>query len=114
MSTAARSAYRRDAVFAAFLALVLSTGVLGVLLLNTSMQQQSQAMVRSHERLAELAEQAQLLQTDLDWTSDPSRLAAKARALRLRPVQRVQYVRVTKSGDRISERRRAASRAHGG
>jgi hypothetical protein len=118
VTRSARSARRRDTAFAFCLALVLATGVLGVLLLNTSMQQQAQAMTRSHQRLSTLAEQVQRLQTAIDWASDPQRLAARARALRLRPVHRLEFVRAARPGDRVtrrvSERRPAAGRGRAG
>jgi Tfp pilus assembly protein PilV len=101
------SSARRDGLFAGCLALVLGFGVLGVLLLNTSMQQQAQAMARSHERLAALTEQVQRLRTELDWASDPAALAARARELRLRPAKRIDFVRV-------SGRTPAAGRARAG
>jgi hypothetical protein len=95
----------REAAFAACLALVLAVGVLGVLLLNTTMQQQADAIARQHQRIAALTQQAQNLRTALDWQSDPARLAAGARELRLRPVKRIEFV---------SARRRAGSRARAG
>ena len=91
----------REAAFAACLALVLSVGVLGVLLLNTVMQQQADRIARQYQRIASLNHKAQELQTALDWQTDPTRLAAKAHALKLRPIKRVDFV---------SARRRAAAR----
>jgi hypothetical protein len=95
----------REAAFAACLALVLSIGVLGVLMLNTAMQQQADRIARQHQRIAALAQEAQELETTLDWQSNPARLEAKAKELRLRPVKRVSFV---------SARRLAGARAHAG
>lgn len=100
------TAARREAAYAAFLTLVLSAGVLGVLLLNTAMQQQALTLARSHARLAELAGQLQTLQTQLDWTSDPAALADRAHRLRLRPVKEVQYLRLTEKQRRTTSRGR--------
>ena len=105
---------RREMAFAMCLALVLGMGVLGVLLLNTSMQQQSRAIADSHVRLDALTQHVQALRTTLDWTSDPAALARQARELRLRPVRRVEYVRLTRTGQRVSVRLPEAGRAHGG
>ena len=109
------SVRRRDAAFAAFLTLVLSAGVLGVLLLNTATQQQSVAMSHAHARLAALAEQLQALQAQLDWAADPAALAARAQRLQLRPVKQVDYVRLGPSGvrsvSRVSVRTRAGGQA---
>ena len=101
-------------MFAACLALVLTAGVLGVLLLNTSMQQQAMAVARSHARLAALTDELQTLQARLDWTSDPAMLAARAHRLRLRPVKRVDYVRLSEGRSTVSGRTPAAGRARGG
>jgi hypothetical protein len=84
---------------------VLTFGVLGVLLLNTVMQQQADQIARQHQRIAALTQAAQELKTALDWQSDPARLDAKAKALRLRPVKRIGFV---------SPPRLAASRARAG
>ena len=109
---------RHDAAFAAFLALVLSAGVLGVLLLNTATQQQSVAMSRAHVRLAALTDELQALQATLDWAADPAALAARAERLRLRPVKRVDYVRlgsdVGRPGSRLSARTPAGGRGRAG
>ena len=95
----------REAAFAACLALVLAFGVLGVLMLNTVMQQQADHIARQHQRIVELAQRAQQLETALDWQTDPARLAAKAKELYLRPVKRIEFVK---------PRRPAGARAHAG
>lgn len=84
---------------------MLTVGVLGVLLLNTVMQQQADRIARERQHIAWLTQQAHELETALDWQSDPARLAAQARALRLRPVKRIEFV---------SALRRGAPRAHAG
>ena len=105
MATVAATPRGREAAFAACLALVLTIGVLGVLLLNTAMQQQADRIARQHQRIASLTQKTQELQASLDWQTDPTRLAARAHALKLRPINRVDFV---------SERRPAAARAHAG
>jgi cell division protein FtsB len=105
MATGTTAPRGREAAFAACLALVLTIGVLGVLLLNTVMQQQADRIAQQHQRIAKLTQQAEQLRTALDWQSDPVRLAVQARALRLRPVKRIEFV---------SARPRAAERARAG
>jgi hypothetical protein len=104
------AARRRDTAFACCLALVLGFGVLGVLLLNTSMQQQADRLALQRQQVAALQAQAQVIRLDLDLTSDPNTLAAQARRLHLRPTLTVKYVR-TKG---LSERRRGAARGPAG
>ena len=102
---------RRDVAFAAFLALVLGIGVLGVLLLNTAMQQQAHRLAVQHDQLAELSLEAQTLRADLHWAADPHRLETMARELHLRPATKVRYVdpRASKR-TAATERKREASR----
>ena len=95
----------REAAFAACLAVVLTVGVLGVLLLNTAMQQQADRIAQQHQRVATLTQKARELQTSLDWQTDPTRLAARARTMKLRPIKQIDFV---------SARRPAAARAHAG
>lgn len=83
---------RREAAFALCLALVLAVGAVGVLLLNTAMQQQSRTLAAQHEKLSALALQAQQLRTRLDRIDQPARLAAHARRLHLRPAARVRFI----------------------
>ena len=113
MSTAAPG--RRDVAFAAFLALVLGFGVLGVLLLNTSMQQQAHRLAVQHDKLADLSLKAQTLRTELDLAADPRRLETLARQLRLRPATKVHYVDPRASRkNAASERRPGAGRDRAG
>lgn len=79
-------------MFAAVVVLVLAVGVVGVLLLNTALQQQSDWMAVQHQRIAALQQRVQELHQRLDWASDPARLANRARALHLRPVTRIEFV----------------------
>src|SRR3954469_4813302 len=105
MTTGTARPRGREAAFAACLALVLTIGVLGVLLLNTVMQQQADEIAGQHQRIADLTQRAQELKTSLDRQSDPARLAAEAKSLRLRPVTRLAFV---------NARRPAAVRVHAG
>jgi hypothetical protein len=106
---------RRDVAFAAFLALVLGVGVLGVLLLNTSMQQQANRLALQHDKLAALSLQAQTLRAELDLAADPHRLQMLARVLRLRPATKVRYVDPrTSRKNVVSERRPGAGRDRAG
>lgn len=112
---------RRDSAYAGCLAFVLAVGVLGVLLLNMSMQQQARRMAQEHQRVTALASRAQTLQLGLDLTTSPEVLAAKARLLHLRPARTVRYVGVAaartvgaREKRRLSGRKRGAGRDHGG
>ncbi|MBV9293876.1 MAG: hypothetical protein JO222_15645 [Frankiales bacterium] len=109
-STATSPPSRRDVAYAACLALVLGIGVLGVLLLNTAMQQQARQLTRVQQHIAALTEQAQLLQADVDRNRDPQLLAQRARALHLRPARNVLFL--TPAG--VSRPRGAAGRGHAG
>ena len=71
----------RDLLFVACLTTVLTVGVLGVLLLNTAMQQQSDRMALQRQHVASLLGQAQQLRTQIDKLSTPQQLAARARRL---------------------------------
>ena len=99
----------RDAAFVLCLTLVLTVGVVGVLLLNTSMQQQSDRLDLQREQVATLTTTVQQLRTKLDRTADPARLAARARRLHMRPAPRPQFVSM-----QLSERSPAAARVHAG
>jgi len=79
----------RDSVWAATLALLLAVGILGVLLLNTSTQTQADNIATAKQRLADLTLHAQVLQMAADQEEAPSVLAARARALRMRPATSV-------------------------
>jgi hypothetical protein len=90
-----------------FLAALLTAGVVGVLLLNTAMQRQSDLIAGQRERVSDLQQHARSLSARLDRLADPALLAARATALHLRPAKRIRYVEV-------SGRRPAGPRAHGG
>jgi hypothetical protein len=98
---------------------VLAIGVLGVLLLNTAMQQQADRLATQHQRMSTLAQRVQELRTQLDWQSDPSQLAARAQQLHLRPVLHLRFVsalpkHTPKGRARVSQSRPGAGQAHGG
>lgn len=81
----------RDALFVICLATVLTVGVVGVLLLNTAMQQQSDQMTLQRQQLASLSDQAQQLRTDIDQLATPQSLAERARRLHMKPVKRLRF-----------------------
>ena len=87
-----RSQHRRDAVYAATLAVLLGVGILAVLLLNTAMQTQADRIATTKHQLADLTLRAQVLQTATDEANAPAVLAARARLLHLRPATRVAIV----------------------
>ena len=81
----------RDALFVVCLATVLTIGVVGVLLLNTAMQQQSDQMTVQRQQIASLTDQAQQLRTNIDRLATPQSLAARARRLHMQPVKRLRF-----------------------
>jgi hypothetical protein len=81
----ARSPSRREVVYALALGLVLGVGVLGVLVLNTLMQQQARTIATQQAALGALALEQQTLQLRLDATDNPRALARRAAALHMRP-----------------------------
>ncbi|HET6817331.1 MAG TPA: hypothetical protein VFH66_08935 [Mycobacteriales bacterium] len=101
----------RDLLFVVCLTTVLSIGVVGVLLLNTAMQQQSDRMTLQRQKIASLTDQAEQLRTDLDRLATPQSLAARARRLHMQPVT---HLRFTVTGSVVSRRTRAGSRSHAG
>lgn len=110
-----RAPTRRDVAFAAFLSLVLGIGVLGVLLLNTAMQQQSHLLAVQHDKLDQLSIEAQSLRAELLRAADPHRLETLARELRLRPATKVRYVDPrTKRESSTTAPRQAAGRDRAG
>ena len=111
----------RDLLFVGCLTTVLTIGVLGVLLLNTAMQQQSDRMAIQRQRIAAMTEQAQQIRTEIDRLATPQQLATRARRLHMQPVTRLRFtatgVAVTGSAvtkAKVSPRTRAAARTHGG
>ncbi|HET7312177.1 MAG TPA: hypothetical protein VFJ17_12725 [Mycobacteriales bacterium] len=101
----------RDLLFVVCLTTVLTIGVVGVLLLNTAMQQQSDRMTLQRQQIATLSDQAQQLRTDIDRLSTPQSLAARARRLHMQPVNRLRF---TVTGAAVSRRTPAGSRNHAG
>ncbi|MBV9099046.1 MAG: hypothetical protein JO079_13410 [Frankiaceae bacterium] len=76
---------RREAAYAVTLGLVLGLGVLGVLALNTLMQQQARTIAAQQAELGALALRTQTVQLQLDALDNPRELARRAQALRMRP-----------------------------
>ncbi len=76
---------RREFFYALTLGLVLGLGVLGVLVLNTLMQQQARTIAGQQAGLAALALKQQTLQLQLDAADNPRALARRAAALHMRP-----------------------------
>jgi len=99
----------RDLLFVVCLTTVLTLGVLGVLLLNTAMQQQSDRMAVQRQRVADLILQAQEIRTRLDRLATPQQLAARARRLHMQPVKRLRF---TVAGAPVSRQPREAARSH--
>jgi len=108
----------RDLLFVTCLTTVLTIGVLGVLLLNTAMQQQSDKMTVQRQQVATLIEQAQQLRTEIDKLATPESLAARARRLHMQPVTRLRFTATgtttVSAGSGVSRRSRAAARSHAG
>jgi hypothetical protein len=100
----------REVAFVLCLTLVLTIGVVGVLLLNTSMQQQSDQLTAQRQKIAALVTVVQQLDIELDRSADPARLAALARRLHMRPVHRPEFV----SMRAVSARSRATARGRAG
>jgi hypothetical protein len=76
---------RREAAYAVTLGLILGLGVLGVLALNTLMQQQARTIAAQQAALNALALRQQTLQVDLDAADNPRALARRAQALHMKP-----------------------------
>ena len=81
----ASSPTRREFFYALTLGLVLGVGVLGVLVLNTLMQQQARTIAAQQDALGALALRQQTLQIQLDAADNPRTLAQRAAALHMRP-----------------------------
>lgn len=82
---ASSSPSRREVAYALTLGLVLGLGVLGVLVLNTLMQQQARTIAAQQSALGALALRQQTLQLQLDAADNPRELARRAQALHMRP-----------------------------
>jgi uncharacterized protein HemX len=75
----------RELAYALTLGLVLGLGVLGVLVLNTLMQQQARTIDAQQAALDTLALRQQTLQVKLDAADNPRALARRAQALHMKP-----------------------------
>ncbi|TWP35190.1 hypothetical protein [Leekyejoonella antrihumi] len=73
--------------------LLLVSGLVVLLLLNTVRAQQSFTMDRLQAQSNTLSDTQQELQSDLDNVSAPQQLALKAQSLGLRPASKIRYVR---------------------
>ena len=102
----------RDLLFVVCLTTVLTIGVVGVLLLNTAMQQQSDRLSLQHQRIATLTDQAQQLHTAIDRLATPQSLAARARRLHMKPVTRLRFTVTGRAV--VSGPSQAGSRSHEG
>lgn len=74
------------APFVIVVATVLLVGVVGLLLFNTSMQQQSFAAAELEDKQAALRAEQQQLQMDLDRLRDPQRVTQEAQRLGMVPM----------------------------
>jgi len=74
-----------DSLYAVTVAMLLATGIVGVLLLNTSMQTQADRIASVKQQMAALQQQEQTLGLAVDQLASPASLAARAAALHLRP-----------------------------
>lgn len=102
----------RDAVWAMTLALLLAVGIVGVLVLNTSTQTQADRIAATRQHLADLALRAQVLQTQADETAAPGTLAARARALHLRPAAHIGFLQPAPARRVVTSARRVVRGAH--
>lgn len=75
------------------LATVMVGGVVGVLLFNTAMQQQSVRLRAQQAVVSRLQVRAQALQTAILQAADPAALAERARTLHMRPATQVRWER---------------------
>ena len=97
-----------DALFATTLSALLAVGIVGVLLLNTSMQTQADRISAMRQQIVDLSLRVQQAQTALDRDNSPSALAARAVALSMRPAGEMPMLR---PGTRPPRRLPAAPRA---
>lgn len=115
-----------DGLYAATVATLLATGIVGVLLLNTAMQTQADRIALVKQRLAALQHQEQTLGVAVDQLSSPASLAARAAAMHLRPARALALIVLparpprrlpaAKAAPRarLSARERAAAAVHAG
>ena len=81
--------------FVSLVSLLLISGVVGLLLFNTHMQQASFVATAMEERAAVLAGQEESLQMQLDRLRDPQHIAAKAKKLGMVPVNSPAFIRLS-------------------
>jgi hypothetical protein len=74
----------REALWVLTLGSLLTTGALGVLALNTSMQQQSVRLSHQQQTVEQLTSQVQSLVTKAQYDADPRLLARRAERLGMR------------------------------
>lgn len=81
--------------FVTLVSVLLISGVVGLLLFNTHMQQASFVATAMEERAAVLAGQEESLQMQLDRLRDPQHIAAKAKTLGMVPVNSPAFIRLS-------------------
>ena len=81
--------------FVALVSLLLVSGVAGLLLFNTSMQQASFHATALEQQAQILAAEEQSLQMELEMLRDPQRVAAEARAIGMVPPANPAFIRLS-------------------
>lgn len=81
--------------FVTLVSLLLVTGVVGLLLFNTHMQQASFTTTALEERATLLDAREQALQMEVDTLRDPQRVAARAQALGMVPPSAPAFLRLS-------------------
>lgn len=80
-------------MYAVALSALLAIGILGALLINTSMQQQARLIAHQQAQIATLQLQTQIAQAQVDRDAAPWVLAQRARELRMRQASSLQVLR---------------------
>ena len=94
--------------FVSLVSLLLVTGVVGLLLFNTRMQQSSFVATSMEERATVLAAKEQSLQMQLEQLRDPQRVATRAKRMGMVPASSPAFIRLS---DGEIARQAAARRA---
>ena len=81
--------------FVALVSLLLVSGIAGLLLFNTSMQQASFHATALEQQAQILAAEEQSLQMELEMLRDPQRVAAEARAIGMVPPANPAFIRLS-------------------
>jgi hypothetical protein len=81
--------------FVALVSLLLVSGIAGLLLFNTSMQQASFHAAALEQQAQILAAEEQSLQMELEMLRDPQRVAAEARAIGMVPPANPAFIRLS-------------------